>query len=205
LQPRWEHRLKGKPTALAVDPLGLVAAVATNQGQLVFLYSDGEPCREAVCPRPAQHLAFIPGTSILIACADMGWVAAYDLLRGDWLWRDSPVTTIGGLAVAENGEPIVLACYSEGLRGYHVTGQPWKTPFLVSACRDLAMSYDGQLLVTVGLDGTLSGQSAALKTRFSHRPEAAPVALALSALGERLYLATADRRVTAMDLRKIVA
>ena len=47
------------------------------------------------------------------------------------------------------------------------------------------MSYDGQLLVTVGLDGPLISQ--ARPKTLLHWPEAAPVAMALSAFGERLY------------------
>src|SRR5262249_1339836 len=126
LKMRWERRVHGRPVSAAIDPLGLVAAVATSLGQIICFHADGAPAREASCPRPALHLAFVPGSATLIAAADLGWLAAYDLVKGEWLWRDAPVTTIGGLAVAGTGEPILLACYSEGLRGYRADGKPLK-------------------------------------------------------------------------------
>jgi hypothetical protein len=201
LQARWDRKLAGKPTAIAVDPLGLVAAIATNQGQLVCLHSDGRQAREVTCPRPARHLAFIPGTATLIAAADLGWLAAFDLEAGDWLWRDAPVCTIGGLAVAGEGEPILIACYSDGLRGYARDGKPWRFAAPAAPCRSVAISYDGQTIVTVQIDGLVMCQGNGLAPGHSYRPDAAPVALTMSALGDTLYLAQADRKVIAVNRR----
>lgn len=200
LQTRWERPLKGKPTAAAIDPLGLVAAVATSAGPIQFFHTDGEPAREAACPRPGRHLAFVPGTATLLAAADLGWVAGFDLERGDWKWRDTPVATIGGLAVAGKGEPALLACFSEGLRGYHADGKPWKFPGSPPACRSVAVSYDARLLVTVQLDGSIAGHSLELKPQFTFRPENAPTALALGALGDVAYLLQSNHVMIALAL-----
>jgi hypothetical protein len=197
---RWERQVNGKPVAAALDPLGLVAAVATNLGQICLFHADGEPAREATCPRPAQHLAFVPGTAALIAAADLGWMAAFDLEKGEWLWRDAPVATIGGLAVAGIGEPILLACFSDGLRGYRADGKPWKFASATPACRSVVVSYNAEVIVTYQLDGSFAGWTVDMKPHFSYQPEAPPVSLALSALGESLYLAQADRQLVAVAL-----
>jgi hypothetical protein len=191
LQTRWEKRLKGRPTALALDPLGLVAAVATGRGHLEFFHADGEPAREAACPRPARHLAFVPGTAMLLAAADLGWLSAFDLGRGEWRWRDAPVATIGGLAVAGIGAPVLLAC-SDGLRAYDGGGKPWLSPAPAGPCQSVVVSYEGDLVITAGFDGTLTGLGRDLKPRFTHHPGAAPAALALSAAGDTLYFAQAN-------------
>jgi hypothetical protein len=196
LKKRWEHRVQGKPVAAAIDPLGLVAAVATSQGQILFFHADGEPACAASTPRPAIHLTFVPGTATVIAAADLGWLAAYDLVKGDWLWRDAPVTTIGGLAVAGAGEPILIACYSEGLRAYQRDGKPLKLS-AVSASRSVAISFDGKLIVTEHTDGTIVGHDSALATQFTWRPDSRPTAIALSGLGEVLYVASAAGQVGA--------
>jgi hypothetical protein len=197
---RWQRQLKGKPTAVAIDPLGLVAAVATKHGQIVCFHADGETAREAVCPRPARHLAFVPGAETLVAASDLGWVAAFDLATGDWRWRDSPVADIGTLAVAGVAEPILLACFSTGLRAYHQDGRPWGFPTPFPACRAAAVSFDAQLIVTLQIDGIITGWSLDHQARFTYRPEAGVMAMALSALGDTLYLAQSDQRVEALSL-----
>lgn len=202
MHPRWNRYVRGKPTATAVDPLGLVAAVATNQSQLLLIYSDGEVAREVACPRPAHYLAFVPGTTTLIVAADLGWVGDFDLEIGDWVWRDAPVVSFGGLAVAGSGEPILLACFSEGLRGYRKDGKPWEFETPVPQCRNVAVSYDGSLLVTVQMDGLIDGHASDLKPRFSIRPDAMVVSLALAALGDILWTAQSDRKIVAYSLTR---
>src|ERR1700733_5746287 len=41
LSSRWEQKPSGKPTAVALDPLGVLAAVADHKSRLVFLEPDG--------------------------------------------------------------------------------------------------------------------------------------------------------------------
>lgn len=200
LKPRWERRVKGKPVAAAIDPLGLIAAVATSLGQICFFHADGKPARETSCPRPAPHLAFVPGTTTLVAAADLGWVSAFDLAKGTWLWRDGPVATIGGLAVAGSGGPVLLACFSEGLRGYDADGKSLKLSAGLLPCRSVGMSYDGSLAIVAALDGTVVGLDAKFQPKFTHHPDSPPTALAVSALGDVLYLIHADRALRAVAL-----
>src|SRR5262249_8667622 len=140
------------------------------------------------------------GRATLFAAADLGWMAAFDLEKGEWLWRDAPVATIGGLGVAGVGEPILLACFSDGLRGYRADGKPWKFASATPACRSVAVSYSAEVIVTSQLDGSIAGWTLDMKPRFSYQPPSPPVFLALSALGETLYLAQADRQLVALEV-----
>jgi len=200
LSTRWEHSVRGKPTAVAIDPLGMIAAVATNQNQLAFFYSDGEAGREAQCPRPAHHLAFIPGATSLIAAADLGWVASFNLEAGDWVWRDAPVVNFGCLAVAGSGDPILLTCFTEGLRAYRRNGEVRRISSRFGACRLVAINYHADLVVTATMEGVMEGSDLSGKLRFSFKPTATVSAMALSALGEDLYLVQGDGAVAAHSL-----
>ena len=200
LRPRWDRIVKGKPTAVVIDPLGLVVAVATNQCQIILIYADGEIAREVSCPRSAHFLAFVPGTTTLIAAADLGWIGAFDLEIGDWIWRDAPVVSFGGMSVAGCGEPILLGCFSEGLRGYKKDGKPWAFDGAVPHCRYVMTSYDASMLVTLQMDGMICAQTLDLKPRFSYRPDAAVIGLAISSLGDVVWMAQTDRNIVALSL-----
>ncbi|MCE9531444.1 MAG: hypothetical protein K8T89_10035 [Planctomycetes bacterium] len=197
---RWDRQVKGKPTAVAVDSLGTIAAIATEQGQLAFFYSDGEAAREATCPRPARHLAFTPATGALLAMSDMGWLASFNLEAGGWSWRDAPVLTLGSLAVAGSGDPILIACFSGGLRGYKHDGEPYKMSSRFGAIRLAAVDYHANLILTVGLDGIIEGSNKKGVLRFSFKPDLPVSLMALSGLGDRLYLCLGDRSVSAFEL-----
>ncbi len=129
-----------------------------------------------------------------------GW-RPFDLEKGDWLWRDTPVANIGGMAVAGVGEPVVVAGFSEGIRGYTKTGQPWKWNTAIGRCRTASISYDGSLIVVLEMDGALAGYTAQGAPRFTQRMETAPIAAAMNAWGDTLYVALAGREVVALEIR----
>jgi hypothetical protein len=201
LQIRWARSCKSKPTAIAFDPLGILLAVAEDQGRLCLFDRDGQLVREVACPRAAHYLAFVPGTATLVAAADFGWLAAYDLEKADWLWRDTPVANVGGMAVAGQGEPILLAGFSEGVRGYSKTGQAWKWSTGIGHCRSVNVSYDGSLIVVVEMDGALAGHNSQGIPRFTERMETAPVALVMNAPGDTVYVALAGREIVALEIK----
>jgi hypothetical protein len=119
LSVRRESRLTHTPTALTLDSYGQYLAVSDAHGGGRILDRHGRTESTFQTPRPLSFLSFVPTVSTLIGCADFGLVN----LKGETLWVDGLVVSVGGLAVDGAGEQILLACFSEGLHRYHHTGK----------------------------------------------------------------------------------
>src|SRR5207302_3270900 len=101
-------------------------------------------------PRPLVHLVFVPAAPFLVGSADLGLVVCHDL-QGKQIWRDALVANVGSVAVSGDGAAIVLACFSEGLRRFTLTGQNRGRLALGESCRLAALSFDGSRLLAGGL------------------------------------------------------
>ena len=76
----------------------------------------------------------MPEAPCLVGSADFGLVACYDP-RGHCVWRDGLVAHIGSVAVSGDGSRIILACFSDGLRGYDLAGRKQGRLALNEPCR----------------------------------------------------------------------
>ncbi len=204
LRPRWQLPVARRIGAVAVDPAGLLIAVADAKNQVVLLDTSGQQLRKVETPRPIQSLSFVPLQPILLVAADLGFVGAIDLTTGAWLWRDTPVTHLGNLAVAGTGEPILLASFSEGVRSYQPTGKILPPPHPWPASRWVACSYDASVLVTGGVEPVVTGFRGQQSPAFQHRLPQPITAIALNGLGEYLWVALQDQTLVALDLRPMV-
>jgi hypothetical protein len=198
LRPRWQRSIPSPATALALDPFGRFLAVADAQSRLEVLDRDGRQVLAVESPKAFHHLAFVPAAPALIAAADFGLLARLELPSGEWAWRASVVAHVGGLAVADSGEPVVLACFSAGLRRYSAAGKAVPTPELPG--RSVALTFDGRLTVVLGTDDTLTGLNPLGEVVLSGTVDEPVRAMALSALGDTAFVATAGGAVRALDL-----
>jgi hypothetical protein len=200
LTATWQTVLAHRPAALALDPLGQYLAVADRKGGLLVFDRKGRRAVTLTCVRPVQFLAFAAELPRLVGAADFGLVTAVEPFGRGWLWQDRPVTHCAGLAVGGGGEPVAVACFSEGVRRYDANGRPLTLPGPNGPCQSVALSYDGKLTVTADLAGRLHGRDPAGGEWFAHVSGQPVTALALAALGERAYAALADGTVLALDL-----
>jgi hypothetical protein len=200
LMPRWQRTVPHPVTAVALDPFGQYLAAADAEGGLYVLDRLARPVCKARTPRPLHHLAFIPEAPYLMGCADFGLVACFDL-TGRCAWRDMPVVHIGSLAVSGDGDRIVLACFSEGLRGYSRTGTKLETKPVPEPCRLAALSYDGHFTLIAGLSDRLHLLDRGGHTLATHQLEHPAGAVALNALGDRAAVAVRDGCLAELDLR----
>lgn len=200
LMPRWQHTLPQRAEAVALDPFGQYLAAADAGGGLYFFDRLARAVGKARTPRPLRHLAFVPEAPYLLGCADFGLVACFDL-TGRCAWRDGPVAHLGSLAVSGAGGRILLACFTEGLRGYALSGKRLERLPLPEPCRLAALSYDGRFTLTAGLGGHLRLLDHAGHPLAGFPQEFPAVAAALSALGDRAAVATEDGRVAELDWR----
>jgi len=200
LSRRWEEHLAHRAVAVALDAFGQYVAVAESHGGIQVFDCHGRLVCRSQSPRPLQHLAFVPAAPFILGSADYGFVGCFDL-TGRCMWRDSPVANIGSMAVSGDGNSILLACFTEGLQRYNLTGQDKGRMNAGDVCRLVAISYDGELLLGAGLSNDLLLLDCQGRTLGNHEASKPAVALALSALGENAIVALADGRVIGLDVR----
>ena len=199
LVPIWERNLPRKPTALALDPLGARLAVADEAGGVFVFDRQGREVWRASTARPLTRLAFVPEAPVLVGAAEFGLVCTFDG-AGACTWRDGLMAHVGSLAVSGTGDPILLACFNEGLCTYAL-GRPKSHRLPMSPpVRLAAMDYSGEVIVAIGLDGHLL-RCGADGTRQVELPLTAnAVAVCVEALGEAAVVALGDGTLVRVEM-----
>ncbi len=182
LAPRWQRALPQRVTALAVEPLGRLIAVADAGSTLHLFDRRGRTVWHATTPRPLLHLAFAPEKPLLLGAADFGLVLGFGA-SGECLWRDGLVAHVGSLAVAGDGAAL-LACFGDGLYRYGPDGPPQERIALDTACPHAALSYAGDCLLTTDRANRACLRDNKGVALHSLRLENAATAVALGALGD---------------------
>ncbi len=200
LAPRWQRALSRPAVAAALDPFGQYLAVAEDGGRLHVLDRHGRRVMSTETARPLHHLAFVPAAPFLVGCADFGLVACFDL-SGKCVWRVGLVAHAGSLAVSGDGGVILVACFTEGLQRYNLSGQSQGRWNVGEPCRLAALTFDGAWALATGLGHRLLLVDRKGRVHTSHELEQPAVGLALGALGETAYAALADGRVVGLDVR----
>jgi hypothetical protein len=199
LAVRWATQLPAPTTAVAIDGHGWLVAAADRLGGLAGFDREGRTAFRTAAARPLAHLVQPPAVPVLIGAAEFGLVAGFDLRRNDWAWRDAPVAHAGSLAAAGDGDLVLLACFTGGLMAYDGKGARRPLPFRVPA-KAAAVSYDGRRLVTVGLDGAVTGLDRTGGKRFELPATPPAVAVAVSPFGERVWAARSDGSLICEDV-----
>ncbi|MBL8799415.1 MAG: hypothetical protein JNM56_36370, partial [Planctomycetia bacterium] len=199
LSSRWEQQLPARPVTAAIDSFGQYLAVADAQGGLHLLDRLGRVFGTVQSPRPFHHLSFVPTKCYLACCSDFGLVAAVDF-KGRWAWRDGLVVHVGGLAVSGDGEQIVLACFTEGLHRYSMTGRKLEPIRTSEPARLVSLTFDDSRMLVSGLSRQmqlLDGVGSPLRRYPLDQP---PTALAIAPLGQAAFVALPTGRLVALDL-----
>ncbi len=200
LSTRQEQKVSGTAVTVATDSFGRYVAVSDRQSNIHVLDKLGQALGHVQCPRPIQHLAFMPSSPFLVAAADWGWVGCLDLGIGQWAWSDRPVTNIGSIAVGGCDDSVLLACYSEGLRHYERGGSNraiWTTSM---PCRFVASSFSGDVAIAGGASPRLVAFDRTGRPLHEYELTAPPAFLELAARGDRFYVGDADGSLTAMRI-----
>ena len=188
------HRQRPLPqraTAVAVEPHGRRVAVADSGGTVHLLDASGRTLWQATTPRPLHHLAFVPEKPILVGAADFGLVLCFGA-SGECLWRDGLVAHVGSLAVSGDGSSILLACFSDGLYRYSITGPQQQRISLDAPCPFAALSYSGDRFLTVGRESRVCLRDSKGDLYDQINLEAPAVAVALSSLADYALVGLAN-------------
>ncbi len=197
LLPRWERAVGKRPLAVALSALGEQVAVADAGAGLHVFERSGRPAWSATTARPLQFLAFVPEGPALVGAADHGLVCCFGA-SGSSLWRDGLVAHVGSLACTGDGATIALACFTEGLVCYGLTQPRQRRLPRAAPCRLAALSYDGETMLTVGLDQRLFWRDRDATVRAEMALEGTAVGVALGALGQPALIALAEGQVLAL-------
>jgi hypothetical protein len=197
LMPRWQTTLPHRATAVALDSLGQLLAVADSGGDVHCFDASGKLLWRGPVPRALHHLAFVPEKPVLLGAADFGLVLALDR-TGKILWRDGLVAHIGSLGTDGPGRNIVLACFSEGLCGYDLAGKKNPFPIRVPPCRLASLSFDGRLLLADSMSHRLELFSVADGLRSGYALDGPAAALALGPLGEQAIVGLAEGKLLSL-------
>jgi hypothetical protein len=183
-----------------MDPLGRGLSVADAAGKLHRFDATGSAVRPAVAAaRPLLHLACPSSSARLVAAADFGFVGAVDPF-GRWLWQDMPVVHVGSIACSGDGQVVVAASYSEGVRRYDGSGRQLPLIPTPEPCRFAALTYSGGRLLAAGVFGGVHGLDMLGTILWEHRADQPVIGLGLTPFGDRAVVALADGRVTGLDL-----
>jgi hypothetical protein len=200
LSIRWQKQLPDRILSLAMDPFGQYLAASDAKDHIHLFDQHGESTSQWQCPRPMHHLAFVPMAPCLIASADYGLVAGYDL-AGQCLWRDGLVSHVGALATSGDGSLIALACYTDGIQRYRLNGTNLGKLKAGAACRLLAAAFDARTILTSDLGEELLLLDGGGRILGSHKLEKPAVALTLAPLGDEAHVVLDDGRLLAFQLR----
>lgn len=201
LMPRWERAMPHPATAAALDPFGQYLAVADARGNLHVYDPAGRAVYRVQSPRPLHFLTFVPAAPFLVGTADYGLVACFDTL-GRVAWRDGLVAHVGSLAVSGDGTLIVLACFSEGLQRYSITGQNLGRLAVEEPCRLVSMTFEGRFLLVAGLGNQIRLLDPKGRAHAVHPFDRPAAAVALGALGDRAVVALVEGTVIGLELRE---
>jgi hypothetical protein len=200
LSVRWEKKIEARGITAALDPFGQYLAVSDQKSDLWLLDRTGKLLGRFHSPRATQHLSFVPTLPLVMGAADFGWAGCLDLSTGKWTWSDRPVSQIGGLAVAAGGDPTLLACFSDGLRGCGPDGGNRFSLHLPKPCGLVALNFAGDQGVAAGLGKECFAFNRKGEVLSTQQLAAPPTALALSGLGDRMLCGFADGTVMAQKL-----
>jgi hypothetical protein len=195
----YTHVLPRRAVAVALDPFGRYIAAADAGGNLHFLDRHGRQLCQVRSPRPLHHLAFVPGMPYLVGCSDYGLVGCLDL-TGRWVWRDGLVSHIGSLTVSGDGEPIILACFTEGLQLYSLSTKKHHRHAVSEPCRLAVTSFNGSFTLVGGFSNRLQMLDAEGTCLIAHDFEHPAIALAFGALGDSAVAAFADGKILGFEL-----
>jgi hypothetical protein len=194
---RWQKKLDVGVLAAALDAFGRYLAVADARGFVHVFDRAGHEVAQLQTARPFHHLAFVPAAPYLVGSSDFGLVGCLDL-KGQWLWRDGLVINVGGLSVSGDGGLVALACFTEGVQRYQLGGKGLGRVSAGEPVRLIATSFDGRLMLAAGMAESLILLDGGGRVLGAHRLEQPAVGIALAALGEEAFVATADGKVHAM-------
>lgn len=192
------------PTAVAVDPHGLYAAVAGEGSRLLVVSCTGQVLADAVVGQTLNRLAFVPGAARILGAAEQGHLACHDL-HGRLIWKETMYSSIGGMAVDETGDAVLLACYGHGLMRFNGSGRREGAYHVERSPHAVSVDYDGSRILAGTIDGRLLSLNFDGRVLADRPAGDKPLSLAMDALGRFAVVGFADGEVRLQPWEDLIA
>lgn len=199
LRLQLDQKIDSSPLTVALDPLGLYAAVSSDDRRTRLISRSGAEVCKFESPRPLVHLLFLHTRPLLVAAADYGFVAAFDP-TGNCLWRHAPVSHVGSLHSDGVGDHLLLASFSGGIERCTWMGQRLHPLSTAQPCRLALCDYNYARILMASESATLALLNSEGRVISNLDLSTSALALVLDALGNWGAFGLADGTVTFVEI-----
>ncbi len=198
LQLAWTRELPDAILGVAMAPFGTHVAVGLADGTNAIYTSANKRLCKFESVRPLRHLRFLVTEPELVAAAEYGYLARYDL-RGEVAWSQTLWSTIGDLAVTGDGKFNYLAGYAHGIQVFNDGGTATGSWVLEGTASLVSTTYRKDGLAAATLERHLARLGADGSLRWLATAPEDVLALRIFPLGESLICGFRSGRVVRLD------
>lgn len=198
LRLTWQRELPDAVLGVAMAPFGTHVAVGLANGTNAIYNSSNR--RECVfdSTRPLRHLRFLVTEPQLVAAAEYGYLARFDL-AGEVVWQQTLWSTLGDLAVTGDGKAVYVAGYAHGIQVFNSGGDAAGSWVLEGTASLISSTYKKDGLAAATLERHLARLGADGSLTWLATAPCDVQALRLFPLGESLICGFRNGRVLRLD------
>ncbi|MFO0956161.1 MAG: hypothetical protein U0800_01700 [Isosphaeraceae bacterium] len=213
LEPIAERPTGIDAAALAVDPHGRYAVLASKVGAHAIFNRYGRPAGQFETRQPVGHLAFVADAPLLIAAANFGAIMGLELvpagasgkLSAELLWQQSLLSNVGRLALTGDGRMILASCYTHGIHRFDLEGNVEGAYHPGGSATHAYPDFVGRTIAVATIEADLALLNSAGNIRWQTTVPRAPVALQMDALGRFVIYGLGTGEISRLDLDKSTA
>ncbi|MCA8987946.1 MAG: hypothetical protein KDA78_09915 [Planctomycetaceae bacterium] len=144
LKQVWAIEVPFDCQCLAIDPYGVFTLVSATEGGVVILDDRAKKASVFETMRPLANVQFVIEEPTIIAAAEHGLLAAYDL-TGKKIWDHAFWSNVSDLAVVQQDCQIRVAALNQGIQVFDHHGESKGSVILDGTVNHLATNYSGNL------------------------------------------------------------
>lgn len=190
LKPIWDVSITGRILSVAIAPFGGHVAFGTDSSRIHVVSLDRKEIAKVETRRPIEHIRFLSSKPEMIVAAEFSQLSRMDL-KGREIWTLPMMNNAGDMSVCESEDRLFLAAFNHGIQVYDLDGNELGSfaiegiPSRVCASaanRQVAVMTLENRIYWLNFNGVIHWAA-----DLSADP---PVHACVSALGDRLFIAT---------------
>lgn len=202
LDVRRSDLIRYEPLGVALDSRGWYAAVSAKNARAAVLDCFGRHIGTIRSAHVLEQVVFLAEKPELMAVSAQGLLARYDL-RGQPVWRKNLATRIGGFAVDDAGDFVVVAAFAHGLIRFGRRAKPLGSLHPQGTPQRVSLSADGRGMLVASLAKQISLLAPDGEVLWERNIDHAAVDIVLDPLGRTVWCGMADGTIICFDLPRI--